>query len=50
MEARVRKQKEDERKRKGKGWLKRMNEEARRGNSLQDMFYGSEDVDRYLRS
>ncbi len=50
MEARVRKQKEDERKRKGKGWLKRMNEEeARRGNSLQDMFYGSEDVDRYLR-
>lgn len=48
-EARERKKKEDDRGKKGKGWLKKMKkEESAKRNRLQEMFYASEDFDKYL--
>lgn len=48
-EARVKKKKEEERGRKGKGWVKKqVQEEKRRGDKLKDLFYASESVDKYL--
>lgn len=48
-EARVKKKKEEERGKKGKGWLKKQaQEEKRRVDKLKDLFYASVSVDRYL--
>lgn len=50
LEAKVKKAKEDMRGKKGKGWLKKQTEEdRRRGDKLKDLFYGSEDMDKYLK-
>lgn len=50
QEARIKKKKEDERKKKGKGWLKKqVEQERRRGDKLKDMFYGSEEMDKHLK-
>ena len=50
QEARIKKRKEDERKKKGKGWLKKqVEQERRRGDKLKDLFYGSEEMNNHLR-
>lgn len=48
-QAKERKKKEQERGKVGKGWLKKSREEERRkGDKLQQMFYESEEVSKYL--
>lgn len=50
QQAREGKKRELERGKVGKGWLKRRREEERRrGDRLQNMFYQSEEVAKYLR-